>query len=418
MFQHLDNWLNYIEKLHPKTIELGLERIKTVAIKLKVLTFSCPIITIGGTNGKGTCLRFLESIYTKAGYTVGSYTSPHLLRFQERVHIHQQELPEQDWIEAFQQVEHARANIDLTFFEFTTLAAFLLFKQAQLDLIILEVGLGGRLDAVNCVDADVAIITTIAMDHMDWLGQTREAIAKEKAGIMRANRPVIIGDINPPAVLTEIAQQLHAQSFTLNKDFQYQLSKFGWQWSFDHTNLEHLPIPKLPLQNAATALMAIECLQAKLSVSKTAIVEGLEKATMPGRFQQFSKPVTTILDVAHNPASAALLAEQLQNKPIKGRTLAVVSILEDKDRIGILKPLLPVISEWYIAGLAVPRGISWQTLAKDLQQLGIVSYHSAESVMEAYLLAVSQCDSFDQIVVFGSFYTVAEVLSDLEKQTV
>lgn len=407
----LENWITYIEALHPQVMELGLERIKKVADRLDLLEFSCPIITIGGTNGKGSCLAFTEAIWMAAGYSVGSYTSPHLLRFSERVHINGQELADQLWCQAFTFIEENRGDQALTFFEFTTLAALWIFQQCPLDLIILEVGLGGRLDAVNIVDADVAIIATIAMDHMDWLGNSREAIAKEKAGIMRANKPVVIGDYDPPAVLFEEAAAYGAHAYVANRDFSAK--KTGpdtWEWRSENTCYENLPQPHLPLQNAATAIMAVECLEEKLPVTRQHIEQGLLKASLPGRFQRLKTRVPTIVDVAHNPASTQLLAQRLVEEPIKGKIRAVFAMLADKDIAESIRPLLPLVAHWHIAGLDMPRGASSEMLAQHLQALGVVDYDSHTSVSLAYKAA--QQDSFenDCVLVFGSFHTVAGVL--------
>ncbi len=408
-FDTLPEWLSYIETLHPQTIALGLERVQTVANRLGVRESSCPVVTVGGTNGKGSCVTFLAAILQAAGYKVGTYTSPHLLNFQERAQINGESIADQQWITALEQVEQARQYITLTYFEMTTLAALWLFRQAKLEVIILEVGLGGRLDAVNIVDADVAVITTVAMDHMEWLGNNRETIASEKAGIFRAGKPAICGDFNPPATLIEYAEKINAPLYCINRDFSYQKGLTTWKWQGTKISYTQLPLPSLPLQNAATALMALECLTS-LGVSQPAITQGLVVANLPGRFQQFHHPINFILDVAHNPAAAELLAEQLQAQPVSGRTLGVVSILADKDIAGTLQPLLPCIDDWYVAGLGVTRGASADTMAMQLQQLGIKACNKAVSVTAAFYAAVAACGKSDRVIVFGSFYTVAEVL--------
>jgi len=458
----LDAWLHYIESLHPKNIELGLERVQAVAAALDIISFSCPVITVAGTNGKGSCVTFLAEILQQAGYKVGAYTSPHLLKFQERIRIAGLDVTEHALVAAFAQIEQARQDIQLTYFEFTTLAALLLFKTAGLDAIILEVGLGGRLDAVNIVDPDIAIISSIAMDHMDWLGNSREEIGREKAGIFRKNIPVICGDVAPPNSILASARAIGAQLYCINREFHYYTStnSHSWDWyqrsplnsrdeglsggrtailppdskqnyvlrsdyyqegahgDFRRGLLDWysqkvvylgLPLPKLPLQNAATALMAIQCLQHKLKVDRKAVELGLIKAFIPGRFQQFNQPVTTILDVAHNPAAATLLAQRLHEQPCSGKTLAVVSILSDKDIPATLRPLLNSVDQWYVGGLDVARGASAETMANHLLNLGVTA-HTVSSVTAAFEQAVANCGAQDRILVFGSFYTVGLVL--------
>lgn len=411
-------WLTYIQSLHPKTIALGLDRVQAAAEKLSIQKFNCPVITIAGTNGKGSCVAFLESILQASGRRVGAYTSPHLLRFNERIRIAGQEVSDHDLVKAFAQIEHARAalQIELTFFEFTTLAALYLFQQSQLDVLLLEVGLGGRKDAVNIVEPDIAIITTIALDHMDWLGDTREAIGWEKAGIFRSQKPAICGDFEPPESVLFAAQEIQAPLYCMRRDFDYSLDVAGktWEWRSAKTQLKDLPLPQLPLQNAATALMGVALLQSLAGFLPGAIKHGISTARVPGRFQQLSSPVNTILDVAHNPAAAAYLAQKLRQTPHIGRTYAVVSLLTDKDIPATLNPLLSCVDEWFICGLEEIRGGTCEMMENHLQNLGVSAYHKASSVLKAYQLAVEHCRPEDRIVVFGSFHTVAPVLEFLE----
>lgn len=420
MKKSLSRWFSYIEGLHSQTIALGLDRIRIVAEKLGVLFFSCPVISIAGTNGKGSCVAFLEAILTAAGYKVGTYTSPHLLLFNERIRIDCQEVDDTSLMQAFTQVEQARGDIALTYFEFTTLAALVLFQTVCLDVLVLEVGLGGRLDAVNLVDPDIAIITSIALDHMDLLGHTREAIGYEKAGIFRFGKPAICGDPDPPLSVQETACTLGAQWYCADRDFSSIRSASSeadqtWTWQSRARTYSNLPIPRLPLQNATTALMAIECLQQHLQVSESAIVRGLEMAFLSGRQQHFYTSTEIILDVAHNPAATTYLAKSLSEQPISGLTRAVVSILSDKDAVETLRPLLPVIQKWYVAGLQIARGATAENMANDLHKLGAAAYdmHLSETVMEAFQQALSESDKHDRIVVFGSFHTVAAVLETL-----
>ncbi len=406
------DWLNYIEALHPQNIAMGLERIKPIAASLGVDASACPVITIAGTNGKGSCVAFLEAIYRAQGYRTGAYTSPHLLHFSERVRINGEEVPETAWQRVFAQVEQARGKTPLTFFEFTTLAALLLFKFDALDVLLLEVGLGGRLDAVNLLDPDVAVITTVGLDHQDWLGDTREAIGREKAGIFRAHAPAICGDPDPPDSVIATAAAVGAAFYGVDRDFFGRLNPDGrvWQWQCGAGSYHDLPVPLLPWQNAVTALMAIQCLAGRLPVTHQAIVQGLQIANLPGRFQRVSDPVSSIYDVAHNPQSAELLAQRLSQLPRSGKVRAVVSILGDKDIRSTLQPLLPLIDVWYIGGLNTPRGVKAEIIVNHLRDLGVEQYYSAETVILAHQMALKECEKEDQLLVFGSFHTVAAVL--------
>lgn len=423
MTYSLPEWLSYIQTLHPKAIALGLERVEDVAKKLGVMTLPCPVVTIGGTNGKGSCVAFLEAIFQAQGYKVGAYTSPHLLKFNERIRMAGQEVMDAHLINAFVEVEQARGKVDLTYFEFTTLAALWLFQQAKLDVVLLEIGLGGRLDAVNIMDSELAIVTTIALDHVDWLGDTREAIGAEKAGIFRRKKPAICGDFSPPKSVLAAAEQLHTSLYCMNHDFYYQvqeeqtsvrdLNACTWNWQSACCDLKQLPMPKLPLQNAATALMGIELLQPILPVSLDSIHQGLMRAMILGRFQVLTKPVRIILDVAHNPAGAQWLAKQLDDQLFKGRTLAVVGMLNDKDISATLTPLLPHVDRWYLAGLTEePRGSSMEMMQYHLQSLGVRDYDMANSVSLAFKQALENCRPQDRIVVFGSFHVVGPVLQE------
>ncbi len=440
----LSAWLTDIEGLHRQTIELGLARVKTVATRLAVLHFPCPIFMVGGTNGKGSCVAFLEAILSKAGYYVGAYTSPHLIRFHERIRLSGSEVTDSQLIQAFEQVEQARGVVALTFFEFTTLAALVVFSkqcvetlEKRLDAIILEVGLGGRLDAVNIVEPDVSIVTSISLDHMDWLGKTRAQIGYEKAGIFRKNKPAICGEPNPPQRLLETAKNIGSELYCVNQHFSFKLEPYSaqkeqsWHWetvekqfpSLEKTlnrphqrNLNHLPIPKLPLQNAATALMALTCLQSRFpKVDAMAISTGLQTAFIPGRYQITQENPQVILDVAHNPGAAIYLAEQLRKQKTSGKTIAVVGMLSDKDIFETLRPLLPMMHTWYIASLDVPRGENSKILAYYLDKLGVNAddVHPNDTILSAFRQALQSATPHDRIVVFGSFHAVGPVLENM-----
>lgn len=402
----LPTWLSYLEKLHPKAIDLGLERIGKVAHKLNLLPFNTFVITIAGTNGKGSCVALSESILSAAGYRVGAYTSPHLLRYNERIRINNKEVRDAELCDAFMEVEKARGDISLTYFEFGTLAALLLFHRANLDVVILEVGMGGRLDATNIVDADLAIISTIALDHMEHLGNDREAIGFEKAGITRDGIPCVCGDFAVPQTIRNFVTNLYC----LNEDFGYEKNIDSWSWWNKDQQLSDLPLPKVDLQNAATVLQAIALLPEQFKVSREIIEIGLKTVFIPGRFQVVSANVTTILDVAHNPASAELLAKNLSTISCKGKIFAVVAMLSDKDIRATVKPLLQSIDAWFVAGLNIQRGDDGNLLKDALYSLAVKNLYEYPSVTLAYQQALKQAKIGDCIVVFGSFYTVAEVM--------
>lgn len=408
---NLAEWLSYLETLHPKTIDLGLERIKTVAARLDCLSYSCPVITVAGTNGKGSCVTLTETILLAAGYRVGSYLSPHLFSYNERVRINGKAIDDKSLCDAFVLIDKARGDISLSYFEFGTLATLLIFKKANLDAIILEVGLGGRLDAVNIVDADLAIISTIALDHMEWLGDDREKIGFEKAGIMRSGKACVCGDFEVPDSVRRHADTVGATLYCQNEEFGYERNENVWSWWSKKQRLDNLPIPSIELQNAATALMAIELLQNKFRISFQSIEQGLKQVFLPGRFQTIhANNKLIILDVAHNPAAAKLLAKKLNETFCSGKTIAVMGMLADKDILGTMANLLDNIAEWYVGGLFVPRGASADCLAKGLSDLGVKKVYVYETVTEAYQAALTQVSAQDRMIVFGSFYTVAEVL--------
>lgn len=413
-FKKLSEWLTWLETLHPQWMELGLDRVGAVAKILNLTEFACPVITVTGTNGKGSTVALLEAIYLAAGYRVGAYTSPHLLQFNERIRIQGIEVADENLCHAFEQIEAIRQQTSLTYFEYTTLAAFYLFQRANLEVLILEVGLGGRLDAVNLVDADVAVVTTIALDHEAWLGDNREAIGYEKAGIMRSHKPIVCGDLSPPQSILAHALQLSAPFYGLNRDFQFQKRATTWQLQTPLQTYGELPIPKIALQNAATALMAMDLLQKRLPVKSAAIKKAIEQVFLPGRFQKIPGPVTTILDVAHNPAGGAWLAECLRQESKTGRVLAVFSMLTDKHIAETLQPLVAEMDAWFTGPLTAPRAASSAQLTEALQIVGVLDAHIATSFTLAYQAALSYAKPGDKLLVFGSFYAVAQVLQALK----
>ncbi|MCL5668636.1 MAG: bifunctional tetrahydrofolate synthase/dihydrofolate synthase [Gammaproteobacteria bacterium] len=414
-FTLLNDWLAWQETLHPKKIDPGLARIGTVLQRMGLQRPDHTVITVAGTNGKGSTVSFIEQMLRAAGYRTGAYTSPHLLRYNERIRVNGAEVSDAELCASFQRIDEARAEISLSYFEFSTLAAFDLFARAGLDAAVLEVGMGGRLDAVNMLDADVAVVTSIGLDHMVWLGPDRESIGREKAGIFRPGRPAVCGDPSPPHSVGDYARTTGAPLFSLGRDFHYRRDAGSWSWWSRRARHDALPLPALrgafQLQNAATALMAVECLSPRLAVKREAMGAGLRAASVAGRFQIVPGAVTRIFDVAHNPHGAAVLAEALRDEPCPGRTLAVFGMLQDKDIRGTVAALRDVIAAWYGAGLAVERGATAEQIGAAVRATAPAAPLSLHAtVAEAYHAAMQAARAGDRVVVFGSFYTVAQTL--------
>ncbi len=417
-FQTLDDWLQWQESLHPSAIELGLERPGKV---LRTLGLDAPrhtVITVAGTNGKGSSVAMLESILRAAGYRVGCYTSPHLRCYNERIRIDGVPVDDACLCEAFERIDRARGDISLTYFEFGTLAAFDIFEQAALDVAVLEVGMGGRLDAVNLLDADVALVTAIDVDHAAWLGNDREAIGYEKAGVFREGKPAVCSDPHPPATLLQYAEQLGAPLYCLNRAYRFEREGDGWLWRGEEISRAALPLPALhgrfQLQNAAGVLMVLSLLNDTLPVAPQHLRQGLHAVSLPGRFQVVPGAVTVILDVAHNPQSAAALADNLAEIPVAGTTHAVVAMLADKDITQVLRRMAGVVDDWYPAGLDVFRGTDGSALAAAITESGVKVDTAYFSVAAALAAAQNAAKGGDRIVVFGSFHTVAEALAVFE----
>ncbi|MCE0825384.1 bifunctional tetrahydrofolate synthase/dihydrofolate synthase [Buttiauxella sp. A2-C2_NF] len=405
----LATWLCYLENLHSKTIELGLERVKKVAATLDVLKPAPTVFTVAGTNGKGTTCRTLEKVLMAAGYSVGVYSSPHLVRYTERVRVQSEELDEAYHTVAFAQIEAARGETSLTYFEYSTLSALLLFKQLAVDVVILEVGLGGRLDATNIVDADVAVVTSIALDHTDWLGPDRESIGREKAGVFRGGKPAVVGEPDMPQTIADVAAEKGAHLLRRGVDWSYSVEENSWSFKDGQGELSGLPLPLVPQPNAATALAALRA--SELNVSDDAIIQGIKEATLPGRFQVISQAPLVILDVAHNPHAAAYLAGRLAELPKRGRVLAVIGMLHDKDIAGTLACLSPQVDSWYCAPLEGPRGASAEQLIEHLGQGEVY-----DTVAEAWYAAMNAATENDTVLVCGSFHTVAHVMEALDAE--
>jgi len=415
----LADWLTYLEVLHPKTIEMGLDRVNQVRLELG-LAPEFPVILVGGTNGKGSVCAMLESILCCAGYQVGCYTSPHLLRYNERVHIDKKEIDDERFCYAFAQINAAREHcqVSLTFFEFGTLVAMYLFINNKVDVAILEVGLGGRLDAVNIFDADCSILTSIDLDHMEYLGATREKIGFEKAAIFRKNKPAICAEIDLPDSVNQQVESIGAHFFQFEEAFGF--SKKDTQWDFWGPKgwRYSLPLPALrgekQLQNASTCLAALDTLNELLPVSMNDVRQGLTEAVISGRFQVVSTQPMIILDVAHNPAAASVLSENLVATKPAGYTYAVFAMLQDKDIFGVIQELKNDIDFWLVSSIHTPRAATADYLINEIHKAGIsnnknVIYKFPDCVA-AFVFACEQATKNDRICIFGSFYTVGDVL--------
>jgi dihydrofolate synthase / folylpolyglutamate synthase len=414
-YSTLADWLAWQETLHPAKIDLGLERVRAVLQRMGLEHPPYALITVGGTNGKGSCVAMLEAMLHAAGYRVGAYTSPHLLRYNERVRINLAVVGDEALCEAFARVDAARGDISLTYFEFGTLAALDIFSRAGLDVAVLEVGMGGRLDAVNALDADVAVLTTVGVDHTAWLGPDRERIGAEKAGVFRSGRAAVYGDADPPSSVLEYARALNVPLRCFARDFGYEREATGWSWWGMGQRRHTLPPPRLrgsyQLNNAAAAITALETLKPRIHVGQQALRLGLSTVDLPGRLQVLDERALRICDVAHNVQAAAALAEGLRTLPCAGRTHAVVAMLADKDVAGVVHVLADTVNVWHVAGLAVERGAGAEQTAAQVR--GIVGGRAVReyaAVPTALAGAAAAAEPADRIVVFGSFYTVAAAL--------
>ncbi|HXQ99646.1 MAG TPA: bifunctional tetrahydrofolate synthase/dihydrofolate synthase, partial [Pseudomonas sp.] len=389
----LSDWLGYLEQLHPSAIDMGLDRSRQVALQIGLSRPAPRVITVTGTNGKGSTCAFVASLLQAQGLKVGVYSSPHLLRYNERVQVQGLEASDAQLCQAFEVIEGARGDISLTYFEMGTLAAFWLFEQAALDAVVLEVGLGGRLDAVNLIDADLALVTSIGVDHVEWLGNTRETVAFEKAGIFRAGRPALCGDLDPPQPLLDQARALDCPLSLRGRDFDLSVEPAGWNWfgtdaSGQRVELRELPLLDLPMQNAALALQAFVLMD--LPWHEASIRSALLNTRVTGRldrrsFEWQGKQLHLLLDVGHNPHAATFLAQRLSQRPVAGERLAVFGLLNDKDLDGVLSELAGCFSSWAVAPLPTPRSRSGQEIAQALENLGarVTSYPSVAQALEA-----------------------------------
>ena len=412
----LAEWLAWMEAHHPRQIELGLDRIRAVAARLPLARERVKVITVGGTNGKGSCVEFLEQMLIAQGYRVGAYTSPHLLQYNERVRIDHNAVSDADLCAAFRAIYAVLGEISLSYFEFGTLAALYLFSQQPLDVWVLEVGLGGRLDAVNLIDTDAAILTTIDLDHQDWLGNDRETIGTEKAGIFRSQRWAICVDPRPPQTVLDGANKIGAKLLTLDAAIVVERSDDSWNWrapALPAAPIYHnLPLPALPLPSAVAALAALHALQ--LPISEESVRNGLKRANLSGRFQRVERNgVEIIFDVAHNPQAAQWLAQRLRQLPAK-RTRAVFEIMQDKDAEGIVSAVSAQIDEWFVGGLPDnPRAASPANLAALLNRYAPNQVYASTAIPDAFAAAMKAARVDERVVVFGSFFTVAAVMNSL-----
>ena len=423
----LSQWLNYLENgMVDGKIELGLERVESVRKRMD-LHPNCPVIVVAGTNGKGSVCAYLTQIYHAAGYRVGTLTSPHLLRFNERIAVDGQAVGDDEIVSAFACIEEARQDVALTYFEFNTLAAVQIFNLQQVDVMVLEVGLGGRLDAVNIFDADVSVITTVDLDHEAYLGNTIEDVAYEKAGVMRSGRPTILGQEYIPLKLNNYAQKIFADLLILGKDFACnQRTESMWTYCFQpqfsnglvgHEHKFDLPLPALQggfqLNNAGCALTVLACLQELLPVEVGAIRQGLIEVKHTGRFEVLPGKPMRIVDVGHNPHAARALRQSLQALPTAAKRLAVFSMLSDKDIETVLEILRDQFDEWFIASLSTSRGLNVKQLQMHFAKFNSCQVHSFDNIQLAYQAALTRAGENDRIVIFGSFHTVAEILTSL-----
>lgn len=411
----LAEWLAWIEMLYPRQIELGLERVHDVLDKMDLRRPPFAAVTVTGTNGKGSTVAMLEACLRAGGYRVGSYTSPHLVRYNERIRIEGRVASDEELVSAFERIDAVRGTTPLTYFEFGTLAAFEIFRNAGIEVAVLEVGMGGRLDAVNGIDPQAAILTTVGIDHVAWLGDTREAIGREKAGVFRARRPAVCGDLDPPASVLQEAERIGAPLYLINRDFFVERATEGWTWRSRERVRAGLPYPALrgdhQLGNAACVLMALETLRDRFPLSQAHIREGLLRAVVPGRFQVLPGRPLTVLDVAHNAQAAETLAATLRQQRIGGRTLAVFGILRDKAIVEVARALRPLVDHWYLATLHTPRAATAAEILEALRAAGVAApVETFDDPGRAYAAARRAAREDDRVLVFGSFYMVGDIL--------
>ncbi|WP_415903909.1 bifunctional tetrahydrofolate synthase/dihydrofolate synthase [Neptuniibacter sp. QD48_55] len=413
---NLSEWLSWMEQCHPSEIELGLGRVSQVAEKLKIDLSASNVVTVAGTNGKGSTISYLNSIYQQAGYSVGCYTSPHFIDYNERVKLNSQNSTDQQLCDAFEKIDQARGQIPLTYFEFGTLAALVIFSETKPDLVLLEVGLGGRLDAVNIIDADISAVTTVSIDHVDWLGDNREVIGREKSGIFRAAKPAICGDLNPPKSVAIYADEIGADLHQSGVDFTYEENGELWCWQGKDAqgqskSITDLKQPELPLQNAATAIKIVQHIP--LAISDEQIKTGIQQAALTGRMQHLEQDnLHYWLDVAHNPEAAELLSDRIQG--LSGDVYLVLGMLADKDCQQVIDTLAPVVKATYLSDINVPRGQKAAELAELFpNEASVQEFSSVKAAIEAVRIDTNPNDN---VIIAGSFFTVSDALTILARK--
>ena len=415
-FETLSQWLSWLESFNViRSKENAFAEVTEVAKRLNLFPYHKPIITVTGTNGKGSCAALLETVFAHAGYKTAAFTSPHLLLFNERIRVQGKNSTDELICCVFSRIDKARRDIELSYFQFAFLAALLIFQESEIDLAIFEAGIGGRRDIVNILSPELTIITNIELDHCYLLGETREKIAVEKAGIMREGIPAVCGDLNPPGILLAEAKRLKVPFYCLGRDFFYdECLAEKWKWHCGSEHLSELPKPKIMLQNAAVVLAVVNCLKAKFSVSQQAICEGLTDVFLQGRQQEGTKNgISVLLDVAHNPAAAKILRDKIRSMQIKGKKYAIVGIRRDKDIAGILNQLSAEIDEWFVTGLTVENSKrETENLCAELEKQGIESRRCYFQALDALQAAFKKAKPGDLLIVFGSFLTVSSVLKE------
>jgi dihydrofolate synthase/folylpolyglutamate synthase len=420
--KNLNQWLQYLESVHSSEIEMGLARVKSVAEKMGLIKPAPKVMLVAGTNGKGSTVTFSRYVLLQCGFSVGTYMSPHLHNYNERVTINNEMASDADLVESFEAIELARGNVTLTYFEFGTLSAFYLFKKYKVDMAVIEVGLGGRLDACNIVDPDVSVVTSIGLDHQDWLGDDISQIAFEKAGVFRTGKAAICGQVDVDKRLVEHALNIGAKLLVKNEDFSIKVDNQHWYWSgkvIDSTGNDKdvsfgpMPLPNLPLENAGTALQALLCIYPELNQKQ--VTAGFSAASLPGRLQKIERPFNAILDVGHNPQAAQLVAKEVLNNPIKGKRYCLLAMLADKDAKAVVTELRAVVDVWHLAGIQGYRGQSADTLNDKVSAM-ISADKLHLNVAEGLDSLVNQLTEDDEILILGSFFTVASAQKWLEGQ--
>jgi dihydrofolate synthase/folylpolyglutamate synthase len=420
--KNLNQWLEYLESIHPFEIDMGLSRVKSVAEKMDVIKPAPQIMLVAGTNGKGSTVTYSRYVLAECGFSVGAYMSPHLHKYNERVTINNEMVSDEDLVESFEAIELARENVTLTYFEFGTLSAFYLFKKYAVDIAVIEVGLGGRLDATNIVDPDVSVVTSIGLDHQDWLGSEISQIAFEKAGVFRTGKAAICGQVDVDRRLIDHALNIDAKLLQKNQDFSIRVDQQCWYWTGKLANTDGaindvsfgpMPLPSLPLENAGTALQALMCIYPKLTQEQ--VIAGFCAAHLPGRLQKIEQPFKAILDVGHNPQAAQLMAKEVSNNPIKGKRYCLLAMLGDKDAKAVVAELKEVIDIWHLAGIQGYRGQSADTLQGKVSAM-ISANKLHFNVADGLDSLVNELTEEDEILILGSFFTVANAQKWLEGQ--